>query len=68
MREDDVIRGYILDHEAGPTCRRLLREAATYERHRELNKAREIYRRIMRDYSETRYFDQAAERLANLPL
>ncbi len=61
------IMGYVLDHKASRECRSLLAQAASFERSRQLSRARQLYRQILDTYGDTVYADEAVRRLQRLP-
>ena len=67
MKKNDSIMVYVRDHKASRECERLLAQARTYEQTGHPGKARALYREILDKYSDTKYADDAAKRLAQLP-
>jgi cytochrome c biogenesis protein CcmG/thiol:disulfide interchange protein DsbE len=67
MQASDGIMGYVRDHKASRACRNLLFQAEAYERDGRVKEARELYREVLDNYSDTTYAEQAAQRLARLP-
>lgn len=67
MRNNEAIMGYVRDYRAQAECEMLLAQAASYANTGRPERAREILRRVMRQYADTIYFEEAADRLAELP-
>lgn len=67
MKKNPDIMAYVRDYKASRECDRLLAQARTYEQTGQPSKARALYREIIDKYSDTKYADEAARRLAQLP-
>lgn len=67
MNKNEGVMGYVRDHKAASICESLLSQAASFARKGENNKARELYRRILDEFGDTVWADEAARRLALLP-
>lgn len=67
MTKNEGMMGYVRDHKAASVCEPLLSQAANFARKGENSKARELYRRILDEYGDTVYADEAARRMALLP-
>lgn len=66
-KKNDGVMGYVRDFKAQADCEPLLSQARSFLRTGRTTQAREIYRRIMRDYPDTIYEKQAMEELMKLP-
>ena len=66
MQDNDGVMEYVRDHQAAPECRALLFQAEAYERSGRLNKAKNLYRKVIDKFPDTIWADQAAEHLAQL--
>lgn len=66
MEANETVMGYVRDHKASRDCEAWLFQARAYESVGKPNQAKSLYRRILDEYTNTIYADQAAERLAQL--
>jgi peroxiredoxin len=67
IKKNDGMMDYVRDHKASKDCEAWLSQARVHENTRQYAKARELYQRILKEYFDTIYADQAAQRLAQLP-
>jgi len=67
MQRNEGIMGYVRDHKAAKECENLLRLADTYARSQRVQQAKELYRRIINEYSDTVWAEEATRRLMRLP-
>lgn len=67
LRQNEGVMAYVRDHKAARECDMLLAQCRAFEFTGRPDKAKELYRRIMREFPETIYAEQAAERLGQLP-
>ncbi len=67
MKSNDGIMGYVRDHKASKECMSLLSQARSFVGARRVDKAKEIYRRIIDEYPDTTYAEEAVKRLIQLP-
>jgi TolA-binding protein len=59
--------GYVRDHKASKECMSLLSQARSFVGARRVDKAKEIYRRVIDEYPDTTYAEEAVKRLIQLP-
>lgn len=67
MEKNKGVMAYVDDFRSGPECDRLLGEARSNIRAKRFKEARETLNKIIRDYPNTRYADDAIEELKKLP-
>jgi len=67
MQRNEGIMGYVRDHKAAKECENLLRLAETYARSQRVQQAKELYRRIINEYADTVWAEEATRRLMRLP-
>ncbi|RMF85424.1 MAG: hypothetical protein D6744_01415 [Planctomycetota bacterium] len=67
MKANKDLWGWVLDAQAKVQCEQWLTQAKTYLRNRENQKARTLLERILREYPDTIYEQEARELLINMP-
>ncbi len=67
IKKNDGMMDYVRDHKASKDCDAWLMQARAFESTKQFGKARELYQRILKEYYDTVYADQAAQRLSQLP-
>lgn len=67
MNKNEGLMGYVRDHKAESICKPLLTQAGNFARSGQNSKARELYRRILDEFGDTVWADEAARRMALLP-
>ena len=67
MKSNNGIMGYVRDHKASKECMSLLSQARSFVGARRVDKAKEIYRRVIDEYPDTTYAEAAVKRLIQLP-
>ncbi len=67
MRKDEGLMGHVRDYQSRGECEVLMSKAKGFETTKQYDRAREVYQDILKRFADTRYADDAAERLANLP-
>ena len=67
IHDRDNVMGYVRDFQATPECRPMLAQARAYVRQGRREEAKRLFRKIMDDFPDTIYEDEAARELMKLP-
>ncbi len=67
MRRNESMMADVRDHQAERECTTLLTNARSFAQNRQVNKAKELYREVIRKFPLTKFADEAAEALSKLP-
>lgn len=67
MGQNEAVMAYVRDYKAEPDCLNWLAQARSFTRQGSFDKAREMLRRIIDKYPDTKWTDEAYRMLADLP-
>ncbi|MBU0641512.1 MAG: redoxin domain-containing protein [Planctomycetes bacterium] len=67
MERNEDIMAYVRDYRASKECDSWMAQARSYERASRYEQARQIYRRILDKYPDTKYSERASRALIDLP-
>ena len=66
MRENPAVMAHVTDHKAARDCQSWLSQGRAYKSAGRIDKARELFQRVIDDYPNTRWARQAERELINL--
>ena len=66
MQENSAVMVYVRDHKAARDCRSWLSQGRAYKATGRIGKARELFQRVIDEYPDTGWAQQAERELINL--